>query len=402
MWNMETVRHGYLHGCVRGAIHAIRQRDNTLSEQTRKARAIPRLLRLYQEAQPPFIRVCNSKDGMVNRVSNVKQSVSGESSITLQGVKNIFLELSEFSAILESLSEVPQFERKEIVESIFCHLREGELAKKIVWCAEDITDDALLLFYLLSSQKFDCDNLLIICTGTIESNIQFEGVLRLSDYTCGFHRSAWPEVLHTIVGEICPKGLVNYNSNVCAEMYQRYGRPLKLHCKLYSVIAKSESDRLTNFMSYLNRIRSALNLGVEIIAATPKCQLDLDCARAVNWSVFPRPDFWMNNQLILNVKAHTIYSIDVYLPKISESQHKDIVVRSIEQEEEESAIYALYCVERGRCTTITISPKAQSVDLVYAIECEAERGVNAQFALGFVLVNEVIERRAQVQDMAAA
>ena len=139
MWNMETVRHGYLHGCVRGAIHAIRQRDNTLSEQTRKARAIPRLLRLYQEAQPPFIRVCNSKDGMVNRVSNVKQSVSGESSITLQGVKNIFLELSEFSAILESLSEVPQFERKEIVESIFCHLREGELAKKIVWCAEDLS-----------------------------------------------------------------------------------------------------------------------------------------------------------------------------------------------------------------------------------------------------------------------
>ena len=405
VWNMETVRQGYLHGCVPGAIHGIRERQCTLSKISRQSGAIPKLLRLYRVRQDQgrqnhapqnhgrqtdSAELVRSEGDMVSSEPCVDLPVERNIELSLEDLKSKFLGLAEFSSVLDRLEKVPEISRKEIVKTAFCHIRDPQYRKDVVWCVDKLDEKVLSLLQMLNTERFASSSCLIVYTGLEEIDFQPTPIVNLSDYVSEFHRSHWPDVLHTIVGEASPRALVNYDSNICAEMYQRYGRQLKQHCVLSSVIVKNENDRLQNKPAYLNRIRIAHCLGVEMIVLTPGALEDLERAQVVTWSSHPRPDFWMRNELTLEVKAHTIYSFDVYLPKLDQIPGKEIVIQSLRRGNTAPVVIHRQWVERGRRTTIEITPQGQTVDNIYTIQTDAEPG-SEHNRLGFVLVDEKID-----------
>ena len=420
VWNMDTVRQGYLHGRVPGTVHGIRERQRTLSTISRQSGAIPKLLRLYQVQQdqgPRYqARQDQARQDQVRqdraREDQGKQTYSAELlrsevdkvcsepcvdlpvarsiKLSLEDLKNKFQELAEFSSVLDKLEKIPEISRKEIVKTAFCHFRDAQYRKDVVWCVDKLDENVVSLLQMLNAERFASNSCLIIYTGLEEIDFKRTSIVNLSDYVSEFHRAHWPDVLHTIVGEASPRTLVNYDSNICAEMYQRYGRQLKQHCVLFSAIAKNENDRLRNNPAYLNRIRIAHRLDVEMIVLTPGAREDLQRAQVVTWSSHPRPDFWMRNELTLEVKANTIYSFDVYLPKLVHIPGKEIVVQSLRQSNTAPVVIHRHWVERGRRTTIEISPQGQTIDSIYTIQTDAEPGGEYD-RLGFVLVDEKID-----------
>jgi len=411
-WNMDTVRYGMIHRTAAGTMHAIRQRKNSLSENTARLEAIPRLVRMYNKKRA-------DPDSVVNEVCCESPKIETALN-TITSQSNIFSDLpaklsSGFGSLLRNIAvgNDAVFENSgSPVKTSFCEFSREYNAFDTVLCLENCSSVSLQRLQTNYSLDSSSERVLVVVAGKADTNADFSCIeeyswklLVLGEYCREFHRAHWYKVLHIIVGEITPKLIVNFDSDVGSEMYKRYAHQLSQYCLLLSDSIKKECELESN-TGQLRRIRVSLDRSIEMVSSGDEG--DVSRAAAVEWSCYPRPDGWMKNDLTIRAERGVSCFITVFLPKSELSENKILRVSGtgagvcrqivlVRGRRTRIELFSADLFSTGPLSTDPLSTDPLSVkdnsSSEIRLQCAPEpvHNGNGQKNLGFVLLNEDIE-----------
>lgn len=386
-WNMETVRCGYVHQTAPGTVHAIRLKAQSLSNSTKKFGAIPRTLKIYNKNEPTC--VLHSESEIPSQFDTHVLNTTPDKSLAV--AQKLFSQSKGFlSKLAQSVD--PTFLYPDSLIGTPFHKIRGTYNSGIntVICI-DFNEGEKNPLAVVRSLWEGGRNVLVINTGDLNSkdvcvidNSVWE-VLQMVEYCPEFHRAHWSKVLHVLVGEIAPNLIVNYNSDICSEMFSQYGYQLRQYCKLQATSVMKSGEVEAN-VKHLYRIRVALDQSSEIVNFGN--EEFVKQAVAVTWSMYPRRDGWLPNLIALQIKRGVRYSFTVYLPKREGAQDsKKLFLKNLS-----SGDCREVQMPRGRRTRIEVLSQPSLEFCIIRLQCDAEltHSGSKEVCLGFVIINEEI------------